>query len=154
MPAHPLPTVHSVVHAEGVSRNKPGEYHDSTHETHVVACHYRAQGAYQTGKEQLQVRAPYLGLLPAGELDSNGLIGHFRMIWCTFSWDGLKSETGERVALALGEARVHRSHVRNLSAAEVPGVLKRFRELQMLQRRPDLPSQLRASALIFELLAT
>ena len=149
-----LPKVHSVVHAEGVSTNKPGEFHHSYHEEHVIACHYRAQGLYLSGKEHLQVRAPYMGLLPAGELDSNGLVGHFRMIWCKFLWDGLKSETGDRVALALGPARVHRSHVRNLSVSEVPGVLKRFRELQALQRRSDLPSQLRASALILDLLAT
>lgn len=150
-----LPIVFGVVHAEGVSTNRPGEFFECRHEHHVIACHYRAHGSYIAGTEyQPQVRAPYIGLLPAGERDANGLIGQFRMIWCKFTWDGLKSDTGERVSLALGESRVHRSHVRGLASAEVPVVLKKFRELQNLQRRPDLPSQLRASALIIELMAT
>jgi AraC-like DNA-binding protein len=149
-----LPIVYGVVHAEGVSTNRPGEYFECRHEHHVIACHYRAHGNYISGTEHLQVRSPYMGLLPAGELDANGLLGQFRMIWCKFLWDGLKSDTGERVSLSLGESRVHRSHVRNLASAEVPVVLKKFRELQNLQRRPDLSSQFRASALIVELLAT
>ena len=149
-----LPEVHSVVHVEGVSKNKPGQFFECVHEEHVIACHIRAHGNYIAGTEhRTGLRGPYMGILPAGERDANGLIGHFRMVWCKFFWSQLHSETGERVALKLGDARVHRGHTRFLTAAEASRVTTLFRELQTLSRRPDLPSRFQASAKVLELMA-
>jgi AraC-like DNA-binding protein len=149
-----LPEVHSVVHVEGESNNKPGQFLECVHDEHVIACHIRAHGDYIAGSEvQTGLRGPYMGILPAGERDANGLLGHFRMVWCKFFWSELHSETGERVSLKLGDARVHRSHTRMLSSGELPRVTGLFRELQTLSRRSDLPSRLQASARVLELMA-
>jgi AraC-like DNA-binding protein len=149
-----LPEVHSVVHVQGVSRNKPGQFFECVHEEHVIGCHIRAHGDYVVATERFTgLRGPYMGILPAGERDANGLLGHFRMVWCKFFWSQLHSETGERVSLKLGDARVHRSHIRTLSAGELPRVTELFRELQTLSRRPDLPSRLQSTARVLELMA-
>ena len=149
-----LPIVHKVVHSDIVLKKKPGTYFEYVHPMHIVACHLRATGSYISGREHIPcVKAPYIGLLPAGERDANGLNGPFKLFWCGFQWDGLKREDGQQVSLSLGSSRVHRSHFRHLSHAELPVVLKLFRELQILSQRPDLPSQFRAGAKVIELLA-
>jgi AraC-like DNA-binding protein len=149
-----LPNVQKVVHAEVFLNKKFGTYYECIHPWHVIACHIRASGQYIAGREHTpRVTPPYLGILPAGERDANGLVGPFKLVWCGFYWDGLKREDGEHVSLSIGSARVHRNHTRQLTAPELQVVLKLFRELETLSKRPDLPSQFRAAAKVIDLMA-
>lgn len=149
-----LPVVHNVVHREGVSSNAPGRTHECVHKTHIVACHVRANGTYICGNEEVLARSPYLGLLPAGERDCNGLVGPYEMYWCAFEWDGVQRETGSKsVLLELHNSRVRRGHLHRLNGSELRNVIHIFRDLQRLSRHPDLSSQIRASTRVLELLA-
>jgi AraC-like DNA-binding protein len=149
-----LPIVQKVVHSEVYLEKEFGTYYECVHPWHVIACHVRASGQYIAGREYTaRVKPPYMGILPAGERDANGLVGPFKLVWAGFHWDGLKSEGGEHVSLALGEARVHRSHTRHLNPSELQVVLRLFRELETISKRPDLPSQLRSASILIELMA-
>jgi AraC-like DNA-binding protein len=148
-----LPVIHNVVHVEGRYDRPLGRLHECVHTTHIVACHVRAGGRYVCGREELTVRAPYLGVLPAGERDANGLVGSWEMYWCAFDWAGVRSETGRTVLLDLNSASVRRSHLRQLGSAEVRDVVALFRALMSLWRQPDISSQIRCGNKVLELLA-
>jgi len=149
-----LPIIHKVVHGEVFLEKEYGTFYECVHPWHIIACHIRASGQYIAGREPTpRVKPPYMGMLPAGERDANGLVGPFKLVWCGFDWDGLKSEDGIHISLAHGAARVHRSHTRQLTPAELQVVLKLFRDLETLSKRPDLPSQLRAASKLIDLMA-
>ena len=148
-----LPVVHNVVHVEGRYDRALGQFHECVHTTHIIACHVRAGGRYICGTEELTVRSPYMGVLPAGERDANGLVGAWEMYWCAFAWPGVKSETGRTVLLDLQSASVRRTHLRQLTSTEVRNVVGIFRELMSLWRQPDISSQIRGANKVLELLA-
>ncbi len=101
----------------------------------------------------MEVRSPYLLLVPAGDRDANGLIGPFELRWFAFDSEAVCRAGGSRVSLELAGSRVHRSHLRPLEAAELRTAVALFRRIGVLWRRPDLPSQLRTRSLVLEALA-
>jgi AraC-like DNA-binding protein len=129
-------------------------FSECRHADHVVALHLRAQGQYIVGKEVLNVKTPFLGLLAAGELDSNGLVGPFEGYWCLFKGDIVKSVPGHlKVALAYGDVSLQRPHHNHLDSAKACEILRVFQALYDGWRRPDLTARLRSVSLLHELLA-
>ncbi|MBI3831705.1 MAG: helix-turn-helix transcriptional regulator [Planctomycetes bacterium] len=149
-----LPLVHQVAHHRGISPNKPGEFHECYHDQHVVGFKPIGSGWYQSGNELREVRAPFMGMLPKGELDRNGIVGPYEMYWVKFEWDAVKRQPGDRtVGVDLHGMQLRRSHWRALSNAEARLVTALFQDLLTVARRPDLSSRLRAGALVVDLIA-
>lgn len=149
-----LPWVHQAAHYKGVSPNKPGEFHDYYHQHHVVGFKSVGSGWYQSGNDLMEVRAPYMGLLAAGELDRNGIVGPHDMYWVKFDWDAVRRQPGDRsVGIDWNGQRIRRGHIRHLSEAEVRHVIALFQDILAMARRPDLSSRLRAGARVVDLIA-
>ncbi len=147
-------TINNVVHSRCVHPDPGARYREYRHTEHVLSLHLRAKGRYITGSEAHQVRAPYLGLLPAGERDANGLIGPFEGYWCLFSGDIIRSIPGHsKVELIYSDASVQRSHLNSIDSSKASRVLHVFQTLYEEWRRPDLTSRLRAQGHLHELLA-
>jgi len=149
-----LPIVQQVAHHKGVSPNKPGEFHQCFHKHHVVGFKAVSSGWYQSGNELEKVQAPYMGILGAGELDRNGIVGPYDMYWAKFDWDAVRIQpSGLSISVELNGIEVRRNHRRNLVAGEARKVLALFQELVEYGRRPDLASRLRAGARVVDLIA-
>lgn len=149
-----LPLVHQAAYYKGVSPNKPGEFHDYYHQHHVVGFKSVGSGWYQSGNELQEVRAPYMGLLAAGELDRNGIVGPHIMYWVKFDWEAVCRQPGDRhVGIDWNGQRIQRGHVRPLSNEEVRYITALFQDILAMSRRPDLSSRLRAGARVVDLIA-
>jgi len=148
-----LPIVRSAGHSAYTSTRKAGEFYEYTHTHNVIGLHLKTAGAYITGKERHQLSGPVMGVLPQGELDSNGLMGELEFYYVKFDWDGVRSDRGEHVTLESHGSRLHRSHIRRLAPAELRRGVELFRDLLELSRQPGLAAQLRAGARVLDLLA-
>ena len=122
------------------------------HSEHVLGLHIARAGRYQLGEEVHDIRGPFIGVLPAGDLDCNGLTGDIDSSWCLFRSDLITGD-GHRVTFHWGETAVCRSHLRWLGTAEVRHARSLHGQLQQLHARPSAHERIQAGALVLELLA-
>ena len=149
-----LPIVRAVRHAKVQwPLVRPETYKNFVHAFPTLGCSIRASGRYVAGEEELEIRGPFMGLMAAGERDGNGCLGACESCWVSFEWEGIQRVSGRELALVWPGLRIRRNHFRPLAAAELRTVVRHFRELLDLHRRPDPSSQLRAGAKVLELLA-
>jgi AraC-like DNA-binding protein len=134
---------------------RPGETFDCVHPHHVMGFHVSGAGRYVSGAEVFDhLRTPTLGVLPAGEDDRNGMTGAFDIRYVMFDAGGVASTADRReVRVRLGDHVVQRSHVRQLDRDGARAVLARFQALTDLRRGEGVAAELRASAIVLELLA-
>lgn len=149
-----LPIVVSAMHNqhEGPpdADRRPLRYH---HDSHVVCCLLQGAGVYQCGRNEFRLPAPWLCVLPAGDLDGNGLVGSYESMYAVFDWPGVKSVRGELVELSGTSGSVRREHIRKISGAELSRTVAIYKQLLVWVKRADVASQLRAGAAILDLLA-
>lgn len=148
-----MPRVHQVVYCRTRFPATATADNTTIHPTHVLGCHLRAHGSLHYEHEDFLARPPYLVVVARGERDRHRLTGPFEGFWCLFDAEEIGSQAGRAIALTGPGARVVRSHVRLLQAHEARAVAARFSELAVQARRPHPSAQLRASALLVELLA-
>ncbi|MBA2481390.1 MAG: helix-turn-helix domain-containing protein, partial [Planctomycetes bacterium] len=138
---------------QGSFERRLGEFSRTTHPHHVLGFHAVGRGRYRSGAEEVAVEGPYLGLLPAGEDDGNGMVGRYDIRYCLFDGDAVAS-TSDRVQaiVHIGELAIKRPHVRHLDADAARSAMACFRALALLEHAADPAARIRASALIVELI--
>ncbi|MCK6490654.1 MAG: AraC family transcriptional regulator [Planctomycetes bacterium] len=122
------------------------------HAEHVLGLHIAGAGSCRLGDEVVAVGGPYLALLPAGELDENGMSGAIDSRWCLFR-SRLVAGDGGQAGLLWPGAAVRRPHARRLAPAEVRLARERMVRMAALHARPAVADRLAAAALLLELLA-
>lgn len=147
-------TIQQVVHHQHDYPPVRTVFDSCVHDCHVISFHYRAAGQCILGTESLVMDKPACLLLAAGEEDQNGLVGRDEAYWCLFTGDLVRAQPGGRtVQLKTDRINICRSHARRLNADECAWFLEQFQTLHALARAPDMPSGLRATAKLMEILA-
>jgi AraC-like DNA-binding protein len=135
-----------------VSLNDGAPPHRCRHDEHALGLHIVRSGTNRYGSETIPIRGPFLALLPAGELDENGMTGDVDCRWCLFR-SALVGGDGDSVQLRWAGATVQRPHARRLTSAEVRQARETMASLAAHHARPGVADRLLATARLVELLA-